>query len=193
MSQSKDKSKDADTDAETNEYGHELDRTVWTKVNDNSRNTAIYHLSPNCSYIKSDDVNANAKELRVIPHYRPCKGCMGEDYRTRPTYDARHELINLTDDKLNNSVYVTRSMWDTNHGVYHASQSCTAVLRADDFVELHIEAIPNLTQDPCDFCCDDEIPTRDLLWEILRTVLMFGFLVMLISIISFISQMNANT
>jgi hypothetical protein len=156
MSQSKDKSKDADTDAETNEYGHELDRTVWRKTNDND-NGKVYHLSPNCSYLDLHDVEIVPTDLRVIPHHRPCKGCMGDSWRKAPEHDKHQAMIDLTDDKLNNSVYVTRSMWQTNHGVFHASQSCTAVLRADDFVELHIEAIPNLTQDPCDFCCDDEI------------------------------------
>jgi hypothetical protein len=157
MSQLKDKDNGADTKSETNEHGHELYRTVWRKANNNGKNAAIYHLSPKCSYLESNDVNPIANELRELPHHRPCKGCMGVNYRAGPSYDKRHALIDLTDDKLSNSVYVTRHMWDNSHGVYHASSACTSILRADDFVELHIESIPNLTQEPCDFCCDDEI------------------------------------
>jgi hypothetical protein len=75
---------DAGTDAETNEYGHSLDRTVWRKGNDNGKNVSVYHTREDCQYLKTNAASTIPCKLRTLPSHRPCKGCTGDIDRTGP-------------------------------------------------------------------------------------------------------------
>jgi len=159
MSKHKQTDVDADADAEvqTNEYGHDLDRTVYRKGTHNGKSGSIYHLNEDCRYLSNVDTTIPCK-LRTLPSHRPCKLCTDDITHTGPAeFQGLRNLVNKADDKLSNSVFITRNSWEENDGCYHVSQTCVMPLRADDVVEVHIEALPNLCHEPCDYCCDDEI------------------------------------
>ncbi|AFH23002.1 hypothetical protein OSG_eHP40_00175 [environmental Halophage eHP-40] len=59
---------DAGTDAETNEYGHELDRTVWRKGNDNGKNVSVYHTREDCQYLKTNAAQRFRANSELCPH-----------------------------------------------------------------------------------------------------------------------------
>ena len=149
---------DAGTDAETNEYGHSLDRTVWRKGNDNGKNVSVYHTREDCQYLKTNAASTIPCKLRTLPSHRPCKGCTGDIDRTGPAeFKGLRNMINNVDDSLEQSIWITRSAWDNNNGCFHTSQTCTMILRADDVVEIQAKALPNIPHKPCDYCCGDEI------------------------------------
>jgi hypothetical protein len=60
---------------ETNQFGHELDRTVHRKANSNGKNVRVYHLREDCQYLNGDDVPQIDCKLRTLPEHRPCRRC----------------------------------------------------------------------------------------------------------------------
>jgi hypothetical protein len=136
---------DAGTDAETNEYGHELDRTVWRKGNDNGKNVSVYHTREDCQYLKTNAASTIPCKLRTLPSHRPCKGCTGDIDRTGPAeFKGLRNMVNSVDDSLEQDIWITRSAWDNSKGCYHSSKNCTMILRAGEVIEIQAKALPNI-------------------------------------------------
>ncbi len=146
------------TDAETNEYGDELDKIVWRKGNDNGKNVSVYHTSEDCTYLDRNAASVIPCKVRTLPNHRPCKKCTGDIDRTgQAEFKGLRNMLNDVDESLDESVWITRSSWERDEGSYHASQTCSMILRADDYVEIKVRSLPNITYSPCDYCCGDEI------------------------------------